>query len=84
MIEGWSVCASLEAVPEPRLSRISVYLPPARTLELIETLATVPHDELWLNPGTADDAVRAALAQRGLPYIDGCSIVALGLSPHDF
>ena len=40
--------------------------------------------EVWFNPGSADDAVLAEARRLGLPAIDGCSIVDLGLSPSEF
>ena len=81
-IEGLPVARTLaEAAP---LDRISVYLHPEATLALLPEIAAAAAREIWLNPGAADAAVFAEARRLGLPAIDGCSIVDLGLSPDDF
>jgi predicted CoA-binding protein len=82
-IEGLPAYARLVDVPGA-LDRVSVYLPPARTLAALEEIAAKGCRELWLNPGTADAAVRARAAELGLRVIEGCSIVDLGVSPGEF
>lgn len=82
-IEGLPAYPSLAALPEPP-QRISVYLPPAVGLKLLPELAASGAQEVWFNPGSADDALLAAAERLGVPAIDGCSIVDLGLLPSDF
>jgi hypothetical protein len=82
-IEGLAVYSSLAEVPG-ELDRVSVYLSPSRTLSALAEIAAKGCRELWLNPGTADAAVRARAAELGLPVIEGCSIVDLGVSPGNF
>lgn len=69
--------ASLPGRPEV----ISAYLPPPILLGILPTIAQRGCDELWLNPGTDSLEVVAEAQRLGLPMIQACSIVGLGLSP---
>lgn len=82
-IEGRPVLPSVADLPRP-LDRISVYLPPADTLGILDQIALNPPGEVWFNPGSADDAVRRRVAELGLPARYGCSIVDVGMSPAQF
>ena len=82
-IEGLPVARTLAEVAPP-IDRVSVYLPPVKTLALLAELAAAAPGEVWMNPGAADDAVFAEAKRLGLNAIDGCSIVDLGFSPSDF
>jgi predicted CoA-binding protein len=82
-IEGLTTYRRLADVPESRLSRISVYLPPSLVLDALDEIAAFPHDELWLNPGAESDAVLRKAAELGLDPIQACSIVDLGMSPSE-
>jgi uncharacterized protein len=83
-IEGLTVYRSLAEVPGGRLTRISVYLPPAAGLALLPQIAERGCDELWLNPGAESAELVAAAEAAGLTPIVACSIVDLGVSPHEF
>lgn len=82
-IEGLPVRKSLADVPVERLDRISVYLPPAVGLKMLEEIAAKPHGELWLNPGSDSDEVIAKARELGLDPIVACNIVDLGMRPGD-
>jgi predicted CoA-binding protein len=82
-IEGLTVYRSLADIPAARLDRISVYLPPAIGLALLDEIAAKPHGELWLNPGSDSDEVIARAEALGLDPIVACSIVDIGVSPHE-
>jgi predicted CoA-binding protein len=82
-IEGEPAYARLADLPE-KPERVSVYLPPALTLQILPEIAAIGPKEVWFNPGAADDAVLAEAERLGLPAIDGCSIVDLGMSPSQF
>lgn len=84
VIEGIAVAASLAEVAADRVDRVSVYLPPAIGISLIEEIAALQPGEVWLNPGTSDPALVAKALAIGLNVIEGCSIVDLGLSPSEF
>ena len=82
-IEGQPAFPSLAALPAPP-DRISVYLAPAIGRTLLPELARSGAREVWFNPGAADDALLAEAERLGIPAIDGCSIVDLGMSPAEF
>lgn len=82
-IEGLTVYRSLSEVPAKRLNRISVYLPPAAVLSVLEEIAAVECDELWLNPGSESAEVVERARELGLAPILACSIVDVGVHPDD-
>ena len=82
-IEGLKSYARLADVPVA-LDRVSVYLPPAVGLKVLDEIASKGCRELWLNPGSdAPEVVEKARAL-GLEPIVACSIVDLGVSPAQF
>ena len=84
-IEGLTAYPSLAAIPaEVQLDRISVYLPPAVGLAVLPEIVARGCDELWLNPGSESEELVAAAEKEGLNVVEACSIVAVGMSPHDF
>lgn len=82
-IEGLAVFRSLQEVPVS-LDRISLYLTPARTQELLAELAGMSDVQIWFNPGSADRKVLDEATRAGLDVRDGCSIVDIGMSPAEF
>ena len=82
-IEGLRVYQTLGDVPVARLNRISVYLPPAIVLGLLDEIAAKGCDELWLNPGSDSPKVVAKAELLGLNVIQACSIVGVGMSPSE-
>jgi predicted CoA-binding protein len=82
-IEGLPAFADLASVPLP-LDRISVYLPPPVTRELLPAIAACDAGEVWFNPGSADAGVLAEARQLGIASRPGCSIVDIGRSPSEF
>jgi uncharacterized protein len=82
-IEGQPAYTSLADIPVERLDRISMYVPPAVGLKLIDDIAAKGCDELWLNPGSDSDELAAAARARGLNPIIACSIVDVGVDPHE-
>lgn len=82
-IEGETAYPNLAALPGP-VERISVYLPPKLGRTLLADIARAKPREVWFNPGAADDDLLAEARELGIPAIDGCSIVDLGLSPSQF
>ena len=84
-IEGLPAYPSLAAIPAGiELDRISVYLPPAIGLKVLPEIAARGTGELWLNPGSESDELVAAAERQGLNVIQACSIVDIGMSPHQF
>ena len=82
-IEGLQVYLSLSDVPVKPLQRISVYLPPAIGIRVLEEIAEGGCEELYLNPGTTSEELLAKAETLGLEPIQACSIVDLGMRPSD-
>jgi len=82
-VEGLAVCRTLADVPVD-LERISVYLPPPLTFEMLPDIAAKGAEEVWFNPGSADGAVLEEARRLGINARPGCSIVDIGLSPAQF
>jgi predicted CoA-binding protein len=74
-IEGLKVYESIADVPGQQLDRISVYLPPAVGMKVIEDIAAKGCDELWLNPGSESNELLHRAEELGLTVIQACSIV---------
>lgn len=83
-IEGLTTYQSLEEVPVKKLDRISVYLPPAVTLNILEAIQKADAEEVWLNPGSESEEVMAKATELGLEPIMACSIVDVGSHPGQF
>ena len=82
-IEGIPAYRTVRDVPVARLDRASLYLPPAVGRTAIEDLAGMDCGEVWLNPGADSPEVVRKARQLGLNVVQGCSIVDIGVSPHD-
>ncbi|MCA9184626.1 MAG: CoA-binding protein [Planctomycetales bacterium] len=76
-IDGLKVYTSLDEVPVEHLTRISVYLPPAVALQMLDAIAKKGCDELFLNPGSESDELVARAEGLGLNPIQACSIINL-------
>ena len=83
-VEGLTAYAALADLPIQEVDRVSVYLPPAVGMQLLEDIARLTVQEVWLNPGSESPELLAHAQAIGLPVTQGCSIVALGLSPSQF
>jgi predicted CoA-binding protein len=83
-VEGLRTYASLDAIPVPRLDRVSFYVPPRVGLEVIEDVARKPVREVWLNPGSESREVVARAEELGLTVIMACSILNIGENPHNY
>ena len=82
-VEGLASFASLDDLPE-RVDVLSIYLPPAVTMSLIDDVADAQPRAIWLNPGTDATEVVEALEREQIPVIRQCSITAIGFSPAEF
>jgi uncharacterized protein len=82
-VEGLPAYRALADVPA-ELTRISVYLPPPLTLEMLPDIAAKGAEEVWFNPGSADAKVLEEARRLGIPARPGCSIVDIGFSPAQF
>src|SRR5262245_44564814 len=84
MIEGLRTYSSVRDLPVTGLDRISIYLPPAITITILNDIAANPAKEVWFNPGADDPSVIAKAKALGINAIAGCSIVSIGESPTDY
>ena len=83
VIEGLTAYPNLDAIDGP-LDYVSLYVPPAVGLQLLDAIAAKQPREVWLNPGSESDDLLDAAADLHLRTVVGCSIVALGRSPAEF
>ena len=80
-IEGLTIYTSLDALPNQELDAVTVYVPPATILEVLDQIAAKQVGEVWLNPGTATREVVAKAESLGLNVIQACSILGIGELP---
>ena len=73
----------LSDVPVRPLNRITLYVPPAVGLSMLDEIVRVGCDELWLNPGADGPELVEQAQARGLNVVVACSIVAVGIDPHE-
>lgn len=79
-IEGLPTVSRIEDVDEP-IDRISLYLPPAVGITLLEAIRKKAPKELWVNPGAESEELMALADSMGLDPINACSIVDIGERP---
>lgn len=79
-----SLAEAKESLDGAELDRISVYLPPPLTYDMLEEMASTEAGEVWFNPGAADGRVLERARELGIEAVPGCSIVDIGLSPGQF
>lgn len=82
-IEGLPAYPSLALVPRP-VDRVSLYVPPAVGLTLVEAIAALAPKELYLNPGASSPELVAKARALGLTPLEACAIVAIGESPDSY
>ncbi len=80
-IEGLQAYKSLADVPVDNLDRISIYVPPAVGLTLLDEIKAKGAREVWFNPGSDGPEVVAKARAMSLNVIQACSIVDVGISP---
>jgi len=80
IIEGLHAYRSVLEIPGP-IDMATIYVPPDIGLAVVEELARARVGEVWFNPGSESDAVRARSRALGLRVIEACSIVGIGDSP---
>ena len=83
VIEGLPVFRSITDIPVD-LDATLVYLPPEITIQVLPAIARKGPGQLFLNPGSEDDAVVARAGELGLSPVLACSIIAIGDSPSNY
>ena len=79
-IEGLAVYPSMADLP-PAMDRVSLYVPPAIGLTLLEAIKSNAAKELYVNPGSESEELMARAEALGLDPIFACSIVDIGERP---
>lgn len=82
-IEGLKAYRSIRDVPRPVL-RVSVYVPPAIGIALLDDIVAVKPEVVFFNPGSESEALIEKAFALGLNAVVACSIVDVGLSPGQF
>jgi len=80
VIEGEAVYHDVTEVPG-KLDRVSVYVPPAIGMQLLDGIAQKNPGEVWFNPGSENDELLDWAKELGLNIMIGCSIVDIGYQP---
>lgn len=77
-IEGLACVHSLRELREP-VHGVSVIVPPAATLGVLDDAAAMNLTRIWLQPGSEDGDVLAKAAELGIPIIAGgpCVLVSM-------
>ncbi len=82
-VEGIPAFKSIRDLPV-RPDMVTVYIPPAQVLRVLPDIAAKGCDELWLNPGADSPEAVAEAEKLGLKVITACTILSVGVSPHEF
>ena len=74
-VDGDTCYPDLAALPEPP-TIINIVIPPVRTMRVLEQAVELGYDNVWIQPGAADDAVRDFVAANDMnALIDACIMV---------
>lgn len=82
-VEGLPCYTDITGIAE-RIDRVSVYTSPQVTLGLLEGIAGKKVREVFLNPGSENDAVIKKAEKLELNIVLACSILAIRRHPADF
>lgn len=75
-IEALPVANQLSSVTQP-VHTLTLYVGPARLLDMIDDIVTLKPGRVIFNPGTESDPLRAALDAAGIEWFDACTLVML-------
>ena len=81
-VEGIKAYKTVEDIGEP-VEIVSIYVPPAVGMKMLESIAAINPQEVWLNPGSESDELIEAAADLKLRVVVACSISALGMNPEE-
>ena len=74
-VDGDPAYPDLASLPE-QPDIVNVVVPPARTLRVLDAASEIPDVAVWIQPGAADDRVRARADELGIPaLIDACIMI---------
>jgi uncharacterized protein len=79
-VEGLATYPTLGDIPGP-VDRVSMYVPPAVGITLLDAIKAKQPGELFVNPGAESDELIERATALGLDPIQACSIVDIGERP---
>ena len=82
VIEGIKVFKSIRELPDG-VDEASIYLPPNLVPSILNELAAKGIRKVWLNPGAESDAAIELAEELGIEAVVACSIVGVGVNPHE-
>ena len=75
VVDGDPAYPDLASLPE-QPDIVNIVVPPRRTMRILEEAATIPDVAVWIQPGAADDEVRARVRELGVPsLVDACIMI---------
>lgn len=80
-VEGLPVLESVEDIDESEIDRVTLYVPPAVGVSLLEAIAKLKPREFWVNPGAESPELMQQAEALGLNPMFGCSIIDIGERP---
>ena len=81
-IEGIKAFKSIRELPDG-VDEASIYLAPKLVPSVLRELAAKGIPKVWLNPGTESDIAIELAEELGIEAVVACSIVGVGVNPHD-
>lgn len=82
-IEGLDVYRNIKDIKD-EVERISIYLPPEKTLNVLKDISIKNPKEIYFNPGSENDEVLNESNKLGLNTVAACSIVDIGEQPINY
>lgn len=82
-IEGLPCFPSVEGIQE-KIDVVSIYVPPAIGLALLEGIRRKNPDVVYFNPGAESEEIRKKAAELVAKAVFACSIRAIGEDPADY
>lgn len=80
-VEGLPAYPSIGHLPEGRLDRVLLYVPPEIGVKVLEEIARREVDEVWVNPGAESEELFRKAKELGLRVVYACAILDIGESP---
>jgi len=80
-IEGLPAYASVSALPDGRIDRVLLYVPPEVGVQVLDELVGRDVGEVWVNPGAESEELFQKAQALGLTTVYACSIVDIGENP---
>ena len=82
-IEGLDCFKNIQEINK-KINRVSLYLHPDQGIRLLEDIAKVNPEELYINPGASSEKLINKAKKLNLNVIEACSIVDIGEQPINY